>query len=90
MAPGMQHACLDRRDKSKPRARGGLSPAAGSSWRDGLFDRLWDIGVRGRLWRITRNLSQGSRSRVVVVNGQKSDFFPIDQGVVHCHTVCHL
>ena len=49
-------------------------------WRDGLFDRLWDIGVRGRLWRIIRNLYQGNRSRVVV-NGQKSDYFPIDQGV---------
>ena len=49
-------------------------------WRDDMLDRLWDIGVRGRMWRIVRNLYQGNRSRVVV-NGQKSDFFPIDQGV---------
>ena len=45
-----------------------------------MLDRLWDIGVRGRMWRIVRNLYQGNRSRVVV-NGQKSDFFPIDQSV---------
>ena len=59
-------------------------------WRDGMLDRLWDIGVRGRMWRIVRNLYQGNRSRVVV-NGQKSDFFPIDQGVaqgIHCHPHC--
>ena len=42
-------------------------------WRDGLLDRLWDKGVRGRLWRIIRNLCQGNRSHVVV-NRQKSDF----------------
>ena len=45
-----------------------------------MLDRLWDIGVRDRVWRIVRNLYQGNRSRVVV-NGQKSDFFPIDQGI---------
>ena len=28
-------------------------------WRDGLLHRLWDIGVRGRLWRILRNPYQG-------------------------------
>ena len=49
-------------------------------WRDGLLHSLWDIGVRGRLWRILRNLYRENRSRVMV-NGQKSDFFPIDQGV---------
>ena len=49
-------------------------------WRDGLLHRLWDIGVRGRLWRILRNPYRGNRSRVVVT-GHKSDFFPIDQGV---------
>ena len=36
--------------------------------------------MRDRLWRILRNLYQGNKSRVVV-NGQRSDFFPIDQGV---------
>ena len=45
-----------------------------------MLDRLWDIGVKGKLWRIIRNLYQGNRSRVLV-NGQKSEFFPIDQGV---------
>ena len=29
-----------------------------------MLDRLWDIGVRGRMWRIVRNLYQGNRSRV--------------------------
>ena len=56
------------------------SKAFDTVWRDGMLDRLWDIGVRGKLWRIIRNLYQGSRSRVVV-NGHRSDFFPIDQGV---------
>ena len=29
--------------------------------RDGMLDRLWDIGVRGTLWRIIQDLHQGNR-----------------------------
>ena len=49
-------------------------------WRDGMLDSLWEIGVRGRLWRIIRNLYPGNASRVLV-DGQKSEVFPIEQGV---------
>ena len=35
-------------------------------WRDGMLERLWDIGVRGRMWRIVRTLYQDNRNRVVV------------------------
>ncbi len=36
MAPGMYHPCMNGRDTSRPRARGGLSPAAGSRGKAGL------------------------------------------------------
>jgi hypothetical protein len=49
-------------------------------WRDGLFAKLWDTGVRGKFWRLIRNLYASTQSRVLV-NGHESDFFPIEQGV---------
>ena len=59
---------------------GDAAKAFDTVWRDGMLDRLWDIGVRARLWRIIRNLYQNNSSRVLV-NGQKSEVFPIAQGV---------
>lgn len=49
-------------------------------WRDGLFYKLWDMGIRGKFWRILRNLYADTQSRVLV-NGQQSEYFPIQQGV---------
>ena len=40
-------------------------------WGDGLFDRLWDTAVRGKMWCIIGNLYKGTRS-CVLVNRQRS------------------
>ena len=33
-------------------------------WRDGLFFKLWAMGVRGRMWLAIRGLMQQTSSRV--------------------------
>ena len=33
-------------------------------WRDGLFFKLWNTGVRGRMWLAIRGLMTQARSRV--------------------------
>ena len=49
-------------------------------WRDGLFAKLWDTGVRGEFWHLIRNLYASTQSHVLV-NSNQSDNFPIEQGV---------
>ena len=36
-------------------------------WRDGLFHRLWNTGIRGKMWRIIRDLYNDTQSRVSVL-----------------------
>ena len=36
-----------------------------------MLDGLWDIGVRGRMFCVVKNLYQGNRSRVVVMGNRK-------------------
>jgi hypothetical protein len=45
-----------------------------------LFAKLWDTGVRRTLWHLIRNLYASTQSRMLV-NGQQSDVFRIEQGV---------
>ena len=40
-------------------------------WRDGLFFRLWQAGIRGRMWRVLREMYQGTKS-VATYEGQES------------------
>ena len=49
-------------------------------WRDGLWARLADIGVRGKMWRIIR-MMYSSTSSSVFAGGKDSDFFDFDLGV---------
>jgi hypothetical protein len=49
-------------------------------WHDGLWKRMWDSGVKGKPWRIIRNL-YGSISSSVKVGGKTSRRVQMRQGV---------
>ena len=49
-------------------------------WRNGLWVKLWDLGVRGRMWRVTKRMYEASRS-AVLLDGEKSASFSVEQGV---------
>jgi exonuclease III len=51
-----------------------------SVWIDGLMTKLWDLGVRGRVWRLLREWNSGVSS-CVKVSGRESRAFPLHQGV---------
>ena len=40
-------------------------------WRDGLWLKLWDMGVKGRMWRVIKKMYEASRS-TVLLEGEKS------------------
>ena len=50
-------------------------------WRDGLWLKLWDMGVKGRiLWRVIKKMYESSRS-AVLLEGEQSAAFNVEQGV---------
>ena len=57
-----------------------LKKAFPSVWRDGLWKRLWDEGVRGKMWRIIRSIYEKTES-CVLVGDEKTDYFGVEVGV---------
>ena len=51
-----------------------------TAWRDGLWVKLWDMGVKGRMWRVIKNMYEASRS-AILLEGEKSAAFRVEQGV---------
>ena len=51
-----------------------------SVWHDGLWHKLWDMGVKGRIWHVIKKMYESSKS-VVLLEGEKSQTFKIEQGV---------
>ena len=49
-------------------------------WHNGLWVKLWDLGVRGRMWRVIKRMYEASRS-AVLLDGEKSASFSVEQGV---------
>ena len=49
-------------------------------WRDGLWKRLWDAGVRGKMWRVLRAMYKETKS-CVMVDGKQTDWFETKMGV---------
>ena len=51
-------------------------------WRDGLWLKLWDMGVKGKMWHVVKGmlLYEVSRS-AVLLDGEKSNVFSVEQGV---------
>ena len=38
-----------------------IKKAFDTVWRDGLWKRLWDIGIRGKMWRVLRGIYKDPR-----------------------------
>ena len=49
-------------------------------WRDGLWVKLWGLGVRGKMWRVIKRMYEASRS-AVLLDGERSASFSVAQGV---------
>ena len=73
-----------RGEINRPRAnysrKYGIQKAYDSVWHDGLWYKLWDMGVKGRMWRVIKKVYESSKS-TVLLEGEKSDTFTIEQGV---------
>ena len=46
-------------------------------WRDGLWLKLWNMGVKGRMWRVIKKMYEASKT----TEGEKSAMFSVEQGV---------
>ena len=57
-----------------------VKKAYDSVWREGLWMRLWEEGVRGKLWRVIRNMYRSIQS-VVLINDDRTEWFNVDVGV---------
>jgi hypothetical protein len=49
-------------------------------WQAGLWKRLWDVGVRGKAWRLLQEWYRGCTSSVLV-DGEETRAFDLQQGV---------
>ena len=49
-------------------------------WRHGLWLKLWDTDVKGKMWRVIKKMYEASRS-AVLLEGEKSAVFRLEQGV---------
>ena len=49
-------------------------------WRNGLWLKLWELGVKGKMWRVIKLMYECSRS-AVLLDGEKSASFMVEQGV---------
>ena len=49
-------------------------------WRNGLWYKLWDVGIRGKMWRVIKQMYEESKS-MVFLDGERSEAFNEEQGV---------
>ena len=66
-----------------------IKKAYDTVWRDGLWYRMWEMGIQGKLWRVIRNIYNVNQS-CVYLDGIKSEYFGITQGVAHYLQHCSL
>ena len=57
-----------------------IQKAYDSVWCDGLWLKLWNMGVKGKMWRVIKTMYNSSRS-AVLLEGEKSSTFSVEQGV---------
>ena len=58
-----------------------MQKAYDTVWCDGLWLKLWDLGVKGRMWRVIKKMYEVSRS-AVLLEGEKSTMFTLEQARV--------
>ena len=52
-------------------------------WRDGLWYKLWDMGVKGRIGHLIKKMYESSRS-VVLVERKILDLCNVQQDMAQC------
>jgi hypothetical protein len=57
-----------------------VQKAYDSVWRNGLWFKLWEFGVRGKMWRVIKKMYEYSKS-AVLLDGERSEAFDVEQGV---------
>ena len=63
-----------REDKKTYALFSDIQKAYDSVWHDGLWYKLWDMGVKGRMWRVIKKMYESSKSGVLL-EGEKSDTY---------------
>jgi hypothetical protein len=48
-------------------------------WRQGLWKRLWDEGVRGKMWRVVKSMYSTVQS-AVLIGDEKTEWFELYTG----------
>ena len=49
-------------------------------WRNGLWKKLWEIGIRGKMWRMVKKMTECAKS-AIKLDWETSKYFDILQGV---------
>jgi hypothetical protein len=50
------------------------------TWRNGLWQMLWNLGVRGRMWRVIQSLYSNTRAKVRLPGGD-TEWFRVVTGL---------
>ena len=57
-----------------------MKKAYDTVWRDGLWKRLWEEGVRGKMWRVVKGMYETVQSQVLV-GEEGTEWFEVETGV---------
>ena len=47
-------------------------------WHNGVWVKMWELGVRGKMWRVIKEMYRSA----VLLDGECSEAFDVHQGVV--------
>ena len=50
-------------------------------WRDGLWYKLHRMGCKGKMWRILREMYRKVKNKIVINDGEESDWYSWNEGV---------
>jgi Reverse transcriptase (RNA-dependent DNA polymerase) len=66
-----------------------IKKAYDSVWRNGLWHRLWQMGIRGKMWRVIKNMYNDTKNCVSMDN-QLGEMFNTKNGVAQGDTLSPL
>ncbi len=58
----------------------GVQKAFNTVWHDGLWFKLWEMGVRGKMWRVVTKMYDVTQS-AVLLEGENCHTFDIKQAL---------